>query len=396
MNRSAHRPRQLLLSVLRAPHSVLALDGALWDRLIREARCSHLSGHLARLIDQAGLMDRVPAGPRQHLLSAQRLVAQQLCSVQREIGHIARALCPATGHDHDPDPDRPDSGTAGFALLKGAAYVAAGLPLAQGRLFGDVDILVPERRLTAVESALLLQGWRSDKLDPYDQRYYRDWMHELPPMSHGLRGTAIDVHHSLLPRTARTALNMPALFARWRPVLAAVPGQQAAVFVLPPTDMLLHSATHLFHEGEFDHALRDLVDLDSMLRHFGQHEPGFWTALVPRAVQLGLSRPLFYALRYTGRLLATPVPQAVLDGLLPAAPSPLTLRAMDACWAQVLRPRLQAPGPAHRLARTALYLRSHWLRMPTGLLLRHLLRKAWRRLGERDDTAPASAQAAPR
>jgi hypothetical protein len=32
--------------------------------------------------------------------------------------------------------------------------------------------------------------------------------------------------------------------------------------------MVLHSATHLFYDGELNHGLRDLVDLDDLLRHF--------------------------------------------------------------------------------------------------------------------------------
>ena len=39
--------------------------------------------------------------------------------------------------------------------------------------------------------------------------------------------------------------------------------------VLAPEDMVLHSATHLFNEGEFDRGLRDLNDLDLLLREFG-------------------------------------------------------------------------------------------------------------------------------
>ncbi len=383
--RQPKRP-PLLIAVLREPGRVASLDAAQWDRLIREARVSHLPGRLAQLIDEAGLMASVPDGPRQHLQSAQRLVLQQRATVGREIGQIARALAGA-----DVVADGGDA-VDGFALLKGAAYVAAGLPLAGGRLFGDVDILVPKARLAAVESALLVGGWRSDKLDAYDQRYYRDWMHELPPMSHSLRGTAIDVHHTLLPPTARVRLNTPALFGRWRPVAAAEPGQRAAVYVLPPTDMLLHSASHLFHEGEFGHALRDLVDLDALLRHFAASDPGFWQALLPRADALGLRRPLFYALRYCRLLLGTPVPEPVRQALQAGAPSRPVIGLMDHCWLQVFQPRPSAEGGHAVAARLALYLRSHWLRMPTGLLLRHLARKAWRRIAT--ELAPAEQPAA--
>ncbi|RXL80730.1 hypothetical protein EO238_31730, partial [Citrobacter sp. AAK_AS5] len=81
-----------------------------------------------------------------------------------------------------------------IVVLKGAAYAMARLPVADGRIFGDVDILVPHETLADVESALMLAGWASIHRDPYDQRYYRMWMHEIPPMRHLHRGTVIDVH----------------------------------------------------------------------------------------------------------------------------------------------------------------------------------------------------------
>ena len=40
-------------------------------------------------------------------------------------------------------------------------------------------------------------------LTPYDDAYYRDHMHELPPLIHKERDRMIDVHHTILPLTAR-------------------------------------------------------------------------------------------------------------------------------------------------------------------------------------------------
>ena len=71
--------------------------------------------------------------------------------------------------------------------------------------------------------------------------------------------------------------------------------------------MVLHSAAHLFQDGELNGGLRDLVDLDSLLRHFGSDE-NFWGGLVSRAQTMDLERPLYYALRYCEQWLGTPVP----------------------------------------------------------------------------------------
>jgi hypothetical protein len=258
-------------------------------------------------------------------------------------------------------------------LLKGAAYLLAGLPPAQGRIFSDVDILVPKERIGEVEAALMLHGWASAKQDDYDQRYYREWMHELPPMEHTQRGSTIDVHHAILPETARARPD-PALL---RAAARSIPGSEN-LWTLAPHDLVLHSAVHLFSEGETEHGLRDLLDLHRLLLHFGA-APGFWEGLAARAVQLQLARPLFYALRYCSRLLATPVPAAVLAEAAAAGRPPAPLLAlMDGIFLRNLVPL--HPSCADRLtplAQGALYLRGNWLRMPPLMLARHLFHKAF-------------------
>ncbi len=152
-----------------------------------------------------------------------------------------------------------------IVLLKGAAYLASGLPPSAGRVFNDIDLLVPLEKLDAVEALLDIAGWRLGEIDPYDDSYYRRWMHQIPPLTHTGRQTTLDVHHSIVPRTARVGHASAAeLYQRIRPIEGR-PG----FAVLAPEDMVLHSATHLFNEGEFHRGLRDLNDLDLLLRHFG-------------------------------------------------------------------------------------------------------------------------------
>jgi hypothetical protein len=221
-----------------------------------------------------------------------------------------------------------------------------------------------------VEAALMMAGWATTHHDAYDQRYYRQWMHELPPMRHLRRESMIDVHHAILPKTA-SARPDPALL---RAAAVPVPGLPG-VLMLAPADMVLHSAVHLFSDGEFDHGLRDLLDIHRLLGHFGR-DRRFWAELVPRARQLQLERSLFYALRYSRMLLGTAIPDTVLTDV--AGPSPVLLRGMDALFRRALLPRHASCGD--RLsgpARFLLYLRGNWLRMPPLLLARHLFHKAF-------------------
>lgn len=352
------RPLPLLIQVLRAPARVASLDLGGWDLLLRQAASADLGASLGALLAEAGLLEAVPAAPRRHLDWADVAAARHRRAVRFEVEQIRRAL---------------DGLDLPLILLKGAAYALAGLPPAAGRIFSDVDILVPKERLGEVEAALMLHGWASAKLDPYDQRYYRDWMHELPPMEHIRRGNAIDVHHAILPQTARMRPDPALLRAAARPIAGS-----AGLWTLAPADMVLHSAVHLFSEGETDHSLRDLLDLHRLLRHFGA-APGFWEELAPRAVRLELARPLFYALRYCTRLLGTPVPDQVLaDAAAAGRPSTPLLALMDALFLRSLAPR--HPSCADRytpLAASLIYLRGNWLRMPPLMLARHLLHKAF-------------------
>ena len=216
-------------------------------------------------------------------------------------------------------------------LLKGAAYLAAGLPPSAGRTFNDIDILVPQHTIAGTEALLRFAGWRNDEIHPYDDRYYRRWMHQIPPLTHGGRQSTIDVHHSIVPPTARLgAASTNLLMQRIEP-LADHPG----FGVLAPEDMVLHSATHLFNEGEFAHGLRDVSDLHLLLCHFGAREK-FWSRLVDRAVETGLARPLFYALRHASRLFGTPVPQSTTEALRQFAPPQAVLGLMDWLLARAL------------------------------------------------------------
>jgi hypothetical protein len=140
--------------------------------------------------------------------------------------------------------------------------------------------------------------------------------------------------------------------------------------------MVLHSATHLFY-GEFEHGLRDLVDIDRLLRHFGA-EPGFWDGLAGRARTLELGRPLFYGLRMAQRLLDTPVPAAVLADSARDAPGPALLALMDWLFGHGLMPgHASCTRRGTGAAKLALYIRANWLRMPPLLLARHLFHKAF-------------------
>lgn len=355
---------QLILEGLQDPDRLAGLGAASWDRLLPQVRQAGVLARLAVLMKRRGLWERVPTRVRNHLVAMDVVATEHQRIVRWEVNRISRALGP-TGSP--------------VIVLKGGAYVMANLPPSRGRLMSDVDIMVPKDRLVEVEAALKSHGWEPMKLDPYDQRYYRQWMHELPPMRHQERLTAIDVHHTILPESGRLHPDPQLLLESARPIDGSL------CKVLAPADMILHSAVHLFQDGELAGGLRDLTDMDDLLRHFGDHEPGFWEHLVPRARQLGLQRPLFYALRYTRRLLGTPIPEPVRQTSQHDGPPWMIIRLMDRLVSRAMF--LQDPDHTRineSSARWLLYVRSHWLRMPPHLLAGHLTRKALRRWTEKE------------
>lgn len=350
-----------LIACVRNPASVATFALRQWDILLRVCRRANLLGRLAEGIHAAGIEEQLPAQVRPHLQSARVLTAHQRDAIAWELRHIGQALAKL---------DAP------VIALKGAAYALRGLAAANGRLFGDVDILVPRAKLNNAEAALMVQGWASGHQDSYDERYYREWMHEIPPMTHRARGTVIDVHHNILPLTARNCPDAGDLIAASQ----TVPG---SIFsTLSPTDTVIHSATHLFHESELQNGLRDLFDLDSLLVEFSGQSSTFWNDLAKRAETIGLALPLLLALRYTHAILGTAVPEKLGPTLQSAAGvGQLAMQALDAVYLRALMP----DHPASRdwtesVARASVYLRGHYLRMPPGLLTVHLGRKSVLRL----------------
>jgi hypothetical protein len=346
-----------LASLLAKPEGLTDLHADEWSAVIAMARQTGLLARLAYRAEHLSKAGRIPADVWRHLEAAQRVAKKHRRDVLWEIRCLREAL---------------EGVVAPLVLLKGAAYVVAELPPARGRTFSDIDILVPKAALLEVERALRAHGWATQDIEPYDDRYYRQWMHQLPPLTHVERGTTVDVHHTIVPTTARMPVDATTLLAEVR-VLSADPG----LAILQPVDMVLHSAVHLFNEGQFDRGLRDLDDIGSLVREF-ERDPIFWPELTARARELNLSRPLWYALVMGRRLLGTEPPQESLAGIEEMAPPRYMRRLMLWMLAAALEPPSSRRRKGRALALFSLYVRAHYLRMPVHRLIPHLLRKAVR------------------
>ena len=331
----------MLVRALRDPLSTERLDADRWGMLITAARAESLLASLAHRLSAIAVPAKVGAIFTDAVRAAEREAVQALWEAEM----ARRALAPLS---------------IPTVLLKGTAYAAAGLGAGRGRSIGDLDILVPRAALDRVEAALLGAGWEWVKDDPYDDLYYRRWMHELPPLIHRERDRMIDVHHSILPLTARPRPDAAELIARSVAL-------QGGLRILAPADMIVHAAAHLFADGDLAGGLRNLWDIDRLLREFGTRKQ-FWRDLAERAELHQLSGPVSRSLRLAALLYGTPV-----DGGGGGEP-----RASDAWFGKRLLARDGWGRERRPVLRLAFYARSHWLRMPPLMLARHLWTKAVR------------------
>ena len=352
---------RLLLDLYRDPSRAPALSGADWAEVLAATRRSRTLGHLGLALELARPVPAIGAPVAAHLESVQVLIRHRRRLLRREMTELGRATAPA---------DTP------VVLLKGAAYEALGLPLAQARLPADIDLLVERSRLAAVEHALRSAGWIAAEMNDYDERYYREWSHELPPFTHPARGIECDLHHSITPALRGPGVETQALIDA--SIEIGWDGHRR-FRVLQPVDQLIHCALHTFKDSDLGLRLRESMDFDLLYRHYAALDPALPRTLARRANELGQVRPLWWAVHFARRWLASPVPAELL-AMLPA-PAPGTVRAMD--WlcdrAMLPGPRLERTG-LDRLAALLLLSRYQYQRLPLAKLVPHVLEKSRRRL----------------
>ncbi len=341
----------LLVRALTDPAVMENLPARQWTELLRRSRSAMLLPRLSLAAKDTGLLGRLPMPVQMAFRDADVLFAENVRMLRWETNRVRRALF---GTAHQP------------ILLKGGAYVLSGLKNGRGRLSTDLDILLAKADLPDVEARLKAAGWKSVGANDYDDHYYREWMHELPPLRHENRHAIIDVHHTILPVTSRLTPDAERLIADSIPI-----PDEAGTRMLCPEDMVLHAVLHLVYDSDFAGRLRDLLDIQALIAEFSERSD-FPVRLIARAKLHGLEGPLDLALNLLQKLLGDGaikpktdrnfIPRLVRHAILPAAPEVRKTRAA--------------------IARFLLYIRSHWLKMPPFMLMRHLTAKAIRNMKE--------------
>ncbi|MDC8830353.1 nucleotidyltransferase domain-containing protein [Alteromonas gilva] len=222
------------------------LEHEQWNDLFRVLRHKSMAASFYLRLQRVGKESLIPESIKPAFLSAVTFAEAQTRQVRIQLKKLS--LLFAT-HQIE------------FVMLKGAAYVAADTPNSEGRLMSDIDICVRHSELPDTERALLNTGWQIKELDDYDEKFYRQWCHEIPPYKHPFDGVSLDVHHTLFPPVANKSIDTAALYKSARPGVygAKYPGVEWLVF---------HSTIHLIANEDAENGLRDLTDIYELLTYY--------------------------------------------------------------------------------------------------------------------------------
>ena len=352
----------LLIKVIQTPKIIESFSSTNWNLLLRQADSAKMLARLAYYIDAQGLTNAVPEKTLNHINSEHVKVAHLHTQVKQEVIELEQLFAKLD---------------INAVYLKGTAYLLANLPLAQGRYFSDIDILLTQDEIAKVEIALKCQGWKSQKTDGHDQAYYRNYMHEIPPMQHILRGTVLDIHHNILPVCNANKIDIVLLRSGALPLSES----DTHSYVLSPAAMMLHSAVHLFHEGELEQGLRGLSDLDILFHHFEKSETNFSQQLVDLSEKTNQQQSLFFTWRYLTKIFNKKLPKVAQTFIISYQHQITNLSTIDFIYTNLFTAHHGTTASwRFSLAVQLVYWRGHLLRMPLRLLIPHLLKKSWLRL----------------
>jgi len=355
----------IIANVLKMPLLVKEMSNSQWEMCIRQANSCQMTGRLHYLLSIHQLLPFIPTQVLNHFNSALVKTQCQQKEITFEVSELVHCL-----------------NEVGIKpiFLKGAAYVAS-RTAHQGRTCNDIDILVPLNQLKAAEQRLASAGWVGEHISAYDAKYYRRWMHEIPPLVHLDRKTVLDVHHHLQPTTTRNTFNIDLMLVDIETHKLPERDTQLLVRTLCLPDRILHSVYHLFSEGELHKGLRDLTDIQLMLVDYHQiNSEDVASLLLERANELNLSNQLYLAIDLISDLFYPIVNLDAYNNYQRPHQINNTLgyRILHWCYQQLLVTNsINRTGFRHHSAALLIYVRSHCLKMPLRLLIPHLGIKSW-------------------
>lgn len=344
---------QYIVALFNTPNKALELNLTQWSKFIFVLRECGLLARFYFIAEKDDCFTNFPVKVKHHLNSAKIKSERQNKQAIFEASEITSAL-----QDINVIP----------VFLKGVAYDIKKSPASLGRIYSDMDILVEKTHLKGIERRLTLFGWFTKIVDDYDDKYYREWAHEIPPMQHSSRGTVADIHHNLLPPISGKAPDIKKFTQKLYTTTSGLT-------TLSDPAMTLHSIIHLFFNEDFSHGFRDITDLHLIFS--SQYENSeYWSTLLSLSIETKFSTELFYAVRYCKEITQTKFPQIFLEKINHFQPSHFKVKFADFIFQKVLLPTHPSCATKHsQFAHFLALFRGHILKMPLHILLYHSLRK---------------------
>ena len=341
-----------LIELFLDPQVGLGFSETKWSHIITVLRHEKLLARFGYLAESAGVLKGYPEVIQRHYLSAMALAERHQKQVFSEVQEL-KQICAAKAKT--------------WLLLKGAAYTLTKSKAGLGRVYNDIDVLVDKADLAHTEQYMQLSGWLPQAQSSYDEAYYREWTHEIPPLVHGHRGTVVDLHHNIVPPISGRAPGMSALYEHIVLTEDGIP-------TLSKPALALHSAIHLFFNEECQYGFRDMTDIVLLFEEFNAED---WSTFVALATATQFTLEAELALHFAQRFFKVQLPQAVLEQIAPLQSTVQKFRF----WVFTAGVLPKHPFLIQSFVETKLWcimLRGHYLKMPLKTLCYHLIMKTYR------------------
>lgn len=325
-----------------------------WTTFIQEARKYALLGSCYFLAKDSGIWDLLPAEVQNHLVSGFHYAEKQKITLLNEMLELEKLF------EHTGVP---------AILVKGVGYRLDGYAFARGRVFSDIDLLVPDSHYAEALRLLKDAGYLEFTMSAYDRRYYLRWSHQHPPLTHFMRGANIDLHHHLFPVSSNERILVEPLVRHAKPLAGS------AFSVPSPAFLFMHASVHLFYQDETHKLVKDLFDLYLLYNEILDRQS--FTELLLAAQESNAQAAVYYALNTLQQLFDVRLPKES-EQLAPAASS-YRLWQMQF----LLKHLLDNTSYWHRFAQFFWFVRGHLLKMGPLTLIYHSVAKSIEQFKER-------------
>lgn len=211
-------------------------------------------------------------------------------------------------------------------VLKGVHLAATVYPHPSLRSMNDIDLLFLPSAVPAAVEVLQALGYQPAAPIVWDKQLATE--HHLPRFSKPGVVAGVEVHWTITRPNRAYTIAMTELWAQATPVTVA----EVPVLGFCPEDLLLHLCEHATYQHQCLQGMRFLCDIDALVRHAAATID--WQRVQQQAQVRGWRQGVHLALSLAQQLLATPVPEPVLQQLQATGFDARLLEiAMDQCFA---------------------------------------------------------------